>query len=121
MKIDEILLSALFKAVEAYGSQASFAKKAEVDQSLISRYIKKEVKSIDDENWEKLEPHLKKYMPSPKTEKHTASDNIREAIYNNPSLTAEEKEELIDHYNEIEKKRRLGKAGERVGGHKKLA
>ena len=60
----EIELEALRKAVAALGSQNELSRRSGVPQCYISRYLSGTVKHIRDDVWDKLEPHLRKYMPS---------------------------------------------------------
>ena len=60
----EIKLEALRKAVAYLGSQNELARRSGVSQSTIATYIIGRSKTIRDDVWDKLEPHLRKHMPS---------------------------------------------------------
>lgn len=60
----KIELDALRKAVAALGSQNELSRRSGVPQGYITKYLSGSIKTIRDDVWDKLEPHLRKYMPS---------------------------------------------------------
>lgn len=64
MKINNDIKNALKEAIcEAGGTQELFSKKCGIPQNYLSNYLTGAVNSIDFENWWKLSPHLKKFLP----------------------------------------------------------
>ena len=59
MKLDPLLLNAIVRAAERSGGAGKLGKKAGIDPASISRYLNGKVKSLSDENWNKLEKVLK--------------------------------------------------------------
>ena len=58
MKLTPEVLDALRKAVRAAGSADAFARKCHVDAANISRYLNGKVRSVGDDNWNKLKTFL---------------------------------------------------------------
>lgn len=59
MKLDGAVIRALTDAAERCGGAAGLGARAGVDPSCISRYLRGKVKSVSDENWQKLRKFLK--------------------------------------------------------------
>ncbi|MBR2372993.1 MAG: helix-turn-helix domain-containing protein [Lentisphaeria bacterium] len=55
MKLNIGLVHALAKAAERLGSAAELGKKSGIDPASISRYLNGKVRSLSDDNWNKLE------------------------------------------------------------------
>lgn len=58
MKLTPEMLDRLRKAVRAAGGAGAFARKCRIDAANISRYLNGKVRSVGDDNWNKLEPFL---------------------------------------------------------------
>lgn len=63
MKITDDILKALHRTVEGFGSPEEFANKANVNITTIANYLSRKTKSIKDDTWEKIYPHIKPYLP----------------------------------------------------------
>lgn len=63
MIIDKIIHEAIRQATAERGGQAELAQKSGLGISHINKYVNGKVKGITLENWEKLAPHLKAYLP----------------------------------------------------------
>jgi transcriptional regulator with XRE-family HTH domain len=64
MRRAHIEIEALRKAVAYLGSQSELARRSGVPQGYITKYLSGMVKTISDDVWDKLEPHLRRFMPS---------------------------------------------------------
>ena len=62
-KLDKNILNAIRKAVEKEGSQAALCKKTGISTSIMSRYMKNEVETINLGNWNLLIPVIAPYLP----------------------------------------------------------
>ena len=62
-KLDERIHNAIEKAVAKCGSQAALCKMTGVSTSIMSRYIKREVGSINAGTWNLLYPAIKEFLP----------------------------------------------------------
>ena len=78
MKITDELRERIRIAVEQTGGANEFARHCGIDAANISRYLSGRVKSISDDNWEKLEKKLKVSVP--------VSSSSAETIRNTPAL-----------------------------------
>ena len=58
MKLTPEVLESLRRAIDAAGGAGAFARKCRVDAANISRYLNGKVRSVGDDNWNKLEPFL---------------------------------------------------------------
>lgn len=63
-KITPIIIEAMQKAIQKEGSQAIFAKKMGIAQSVLSRYLSGNVKGINNRTWLALYPKIKEYLPT---------------------------------------------------------
>lgn len=64
MKLTSEMLDRLRRAVLAAGGAGAFARRCRIDAANISRYLNGKVRSVGDDNWNKLEPFL---APAPET------------------------------------------------------
>lgn len=62
-KFDENIKSAIEKAVEREGSQFALCKKTGISTSIMSRYLKDDVKTINAGTWNMIYPVIKDYLP----------------------------------------------------------
>ncbi len=62
-KIDNRILEAIKNAVAKYGSQAALCKKVGISTSIMSRYLKREVFTINAGTWNILFPAIKEFLP----------------------------------------------------------
>lgn len=62
MKINKNILNAIKEAINVVGSAAEFSRIAQINKSLISRYLSREVKNISDDSWEKIRPLIIAYL-----------------------------------------------------------
>jgi transcriptional regulator with XRE-family HTH domain len=69
MKITDDILKALHRTVEGFGSPEEFAEKANVSINTIANYLSRKTRSIKDDTWEKIYPHVKPYLPKSDEEK----------------------------------------------------
>lgn len=91
MKLNDDIVRAMHSAIlEGYESVADFAKNANVSANTISKYLRKENSTIQQETWDKIHPLIKNHLPNAKSEKNK---NQRE-------LTADEKI-LIDAFSSL--------------------
>ena len=58
MKLTPEVLDTLRRAISAAGGAGAFARKCHVDAANISRYLNGKVRSVSDDNWNKLKPFL---------------------------------------------------------------
>ena len=58
MKIDDALRAELVKAVERAGGAREFSQQCGINAANISRYLRGIIRSIKDDNWEKLAPFI---------------------------------------------------------------
>ena len=72
----DIELDALRKAVAALGSQNELSRRSGVPQCNIANYLSGRNKHIRDDVWDKLEPHLRKYMPSAESAAKPAGNEL---------------------------------------------
>jgi SOS-response transcriptional repressor LexA len=63
MKFKSEILDAIRKAIDEMGSQAEFSKKTGVNHKTVWTYAANKVKNIDLENWQRLYPYIKKFLP----------------------------------------------------------
>jgi len=63
MEIDKTILGALEAAVEKHGSQLCFARISGVKHQNLSRYLSRQVTSINNSTWRQLFPHLVEFLP----------------------------------------------------------
>lgn len=62
-KLDKNILNAIKKAVEREGSQAALCKKTGISTSIMSRYLKQEVETINLGTWNLLIPEIAPFLP----------------------------------------------------------
>jgi len=62
-KIDNTIFNAIEKSVAKYGSQAALCKKTGISTSIMSRYLKREVGSINAGTWNMIFPVIKEFLP----------------------------------------------------------
>ena len=58
MKLTPEVLDTLRRAIRAAGGAGAFARKCRIDAANISRYLNGKVRSVGDDNWNKLKPFL---------------------------------------------------------------
>jgi hypothetical protein len=63
MKIVDEIKFALSCAIKEAGTQELLSKKCGIPRNYFSRYINGQTKAISDENWEKLEPYIRAFLP----------------------------------------------------------
>lgn len=63
MEINNVILDALEAAVKKHGSQLCFARIAGVKHQNLSRYLSRQVTSINNSTWQQLFPHLVDFLP----------------------------------------------------------
>jgi hypothetical protein len=63
MKITDDILKALNRTIEGFGSKEEFANKANVNITTLGNYLSRKTRSIKDDTWEKIYPHVKPYLP----------------------------------------------------------
>ena len=80
MKLTPDVLDSLRKAIRAAGGAGAFARKCRIDAANISRYLNGKVRSVGDDNWNKLKPFLE---PAPAPGRSPAASA---AIANTPAL-----------------------------------
>ncbi|MPN47352.1 hypothetical protein SDC9_194954 [bioreactor metagenome] len=68
-KITEEIREAIKKAVNENGTQALLCKKCGISTSIMSRYIKNEVSTINSGTWKLLYPHIAPFLPEAMREK----------------------------------------------------
>lgn len=62
-KMDECILSAIRKSVEKCGSQAALCQRSGISTSILSRYLKRQVQTINVGTWNILFPVIKEFLP----------------------------------------------------------
>ncbi len=62
MTIDSKIKAAIEKAIKEYGSQYELAKRAGITQPSIARYRNGDIGHVSDDLWQKLYPHISKFM-----------------------------------------------------------
>ena len=83
MKLTPEVLDTLREAIRAAGGAGAFARKCHVDAANISRYLNGKVRSVSDDNWNKLKPFLPPSAPPGRREAVSAIANtpeLRECI-----------------------------------------
>jgi len=63
MKLDKKIIKALGKAVNEAGTQLEFQRISGIPQGYLTKYLSGKIKGITMENWIKLFPHIKKFLP----------------------------------------------------------
>lgn len=63
MKLNKTILDAIKEAVKELGSQVELAEKCKFPKEYINQYLSGKTKGITLENWLKLEPNIRKYLP----------------------------------------------------------
>jgi hypothetical protein len=96
MIVKKETLQAIRKAVNEAGSQVEFSKKTGVHKASVWKYMSGSVKRIEDENWEKLEPFIRKYLPEesqppPARRDLISKDELIKKILDSPDLDSETK------------------------------
>lgn len=75
MKLTEEIREAIRKAVKREGSQFALCKKVGISISIMSRYLKGNVKTINAGTWNMIYPFIQDYLPEDKTEPNSAAAN----------------------------------------------
>ena len=73
MKLTPEVLETLRRAIDAAGGAGAFARKCHIDAANISRYLNGKVRSVSDDNWNKLAPFV---SPAAAPEKSDAGATI---------------------------------------------
>jgi len=63
MKISACIQQAIRQAASDLGCRAELARRCGIDNSTLGKYLKHRIRRISSENWEKLYPHIAKYLP----------------------------------------------------------
>ena len=83
MKLTPEVLETLRRAIDAAGGAGAFARKCHIDAANISRYLNGKVRSVSDDNWNKLKPFVSPAGAPEKPETGAAIANtpeLRECI-----------------------------------------
>lgn len=84
MKITREIKIAIEKAIQSRGTRTALGTETGLHFSIFGKYLSGEIKSIDDETWDKLEPALRPYLPAQPRPNIPPSPATQQSIFSPP-------------------------------------
>lgn len=106
MLIDTPIFHAMKLAVDNAGGQSSFARECGLSRTLVQKWMSREVKAMEEDNYSKVYPHIKRWLPpDPQYRSRTAlemHDGDPEYRTTNPCADKPpELRHLCEHWHEL--------------------